>query len=138
MKFALLITLSATMVGMVGCGPPPPPRFAVSGHVTLNRQALGEGVIRFISKSRDGDVTAAIHAGQFHLDQADGPVAGDYDVVVTPLTPELTDAMAAIEAGDRDPLKIRSIPAKYQSPGTLRATVAAERDNQFDFELRGR
>lgn len=139
MKFAFWITVSANMVGMLGCDAPP--RSAVSGHVTLSRQTLGEGVTRF-SKSRDGGVTAAIRAGQFHIDQADGPVAGDDAVAggdaVIPLTPKLTDPVAAIEAGSRDPLKIRFIPAKYQSPGTLRATVAAERDNQFDFELCGR
>ncbi len=127
------------MVGMTGCGgPPPPPRFAVSGHVTLNRKPLSEGVIRFVSKSRGGDVIATIHDGDFRIDQPDGPVAGEYDVVVTPVTPELPGAMAAIEAGERDPLKIRSVPAKYQSPGELRATVAPDDENQFDFELRGR
>ncbi|TWT74314.1 hypothetical protein CA85_12010 [Allorhodopirellula solitaria] len=124
---------------MSGCSEPAsPPTFAVSGHVSLNRKPLNEGVIRFISPERSGDVTTTIQNGEYHFDQPSGPTAGDFDVVVTPVTPDLSDAQKAIEAGERDPLQVRAVPAKYQSPGELRATVAPDQENQFDFELRGR
>ncbi|MFG0266022.1 MAG: hypothetical protein ACF8AM_12870, partial [Rhodopirellula sp. JB055] len=60
---------------------------------------------------------------------------GDHHVVITPQEPELNEAVAAIQNGDRDPLKSRAIPARYQSTGELRATIDAANVQPLTFEL---
>ncbi|WP_283432625.1 carboxypeptidase regulatory-like domain-containing protein [Neorhodopirellula lusitana] len=120
----------------IGCGPNEPlERFSVTGEVTLDRKPVTSAMIRFIAEERSGDVVGVVTAGNFRIDQERGLTPGQYDVVVLPENPELAQAMQAIQSGDRDPLKSRTIPVRYQQAGLLHATVDPDTDNHYRFEL---
>lgn len=139
MKVLPLGLILGLLLTTIGCDQPSTtPRIAVSGQVSLRGKPLDEGAIRFVSKQRNADSTGTVVAGQFRIDQESGPRAGQYDVIITPLAPELSEAMASIQAGDRDPLHTRRIPLRYQKTGTLKATVDPEQLNEFRFELTSR
>ncbi|EMI57672.1 hypothetical protein [Rhodopirellula sallentina] len=131
-----LITLAIVSIMLLGCDSEPTvERYPVSGEVTLDKRPVSSATIRFISNQRNRDAVTIVENGMFQIQRDNGLASGDYDVIVTPNNPELTEAMAAIEAGERDPLNARTIPAKYQRAGSLHATVVAGADNQCRFEL---
>ncbi|MFG0289090.1 MAG: carboxypeptidase regulatory-like domain-containing protein [Rhodopirellula sp. JB044] len=131
-----LITLAVVSIMLLGCDSEPTvDRYPVSGEVTLDKRPVSSATIRFISNQRNRDAVTIVENGMFQIQRDNGLAPGDYDVIVTPNNPELTVAIAAIEAGERDPLNARTIPAKYQRAGFLHATVVADSDNQCRFEL---
>lgn len=81
------------------------------------------------------DSVTIISEGRFAFDSTNGPSPGEHHVIVTPLEPEMNEAVAAMQNGDRDPLKSRSIPARYQSTGQLKATIDAANIHPLTFEL---
>ncbi len=139
MRYASLFMLGLTCVCFSACDTPElPQRRAASGRVTLDGKPLADGSIRFVSVQRGGDVTTIIQGGQFDFDAESGPFVGEYDVAITPFTPELPEVIAAIQSGNRDPLKNQTVPAKYHGPGLLKATVKPDGDNRFEFVLSSR
>ncbi len=113
-------------------------RLPVTGEVTLDDRPVSSATIRFISNQRSGDAATIVSEGKFQIEQNNGLVPGQYDVVVTPNSPELNQAIEAIQSGDRDPLNARTVPSRYQRSGALQATVDPETDNHYRFELSSR
>lgn len=113
-------------------------RLPVTGEVTLDDRPVSSATIRFISDQRSGDAATIVSEGKFQIEQNNGLAPGQYDVVVTPNSPELNEAIEAIQSGDRDPLNARSVPSRYQRSGALQATVDPETDNHYRFELSSR
>ena len=130
---ALIVILSA------GCSQAPESEHvAVSGEVTLGGKPLPSAMIRFTPvKTEPGlhDSVTMISEGRFAFDSTTGPSPGEHHVIVTPLEPEMNEAVAAMQNGDRDPLNARTIPARYRSTGQLRATIDAANVQPLTFEL---
>ncbi|MCM2369007.1 carboxypeptidase-like regulatory domain-containing protein [Aporhodopirellula aestuarii] len=138
-KICCFTALTVSSFMLIGCDPDPTvERLPVTGEVTLDDRPLSSATIRFISDQRSGDAATVITAGKFQFDQENGLAPGAYDVVVTPNSPELNEAIEAIQSGDRDPLQTRTVPARYQRSGALQATIDPDADNHYRFELSSR
>ncbi|QDS89953.1 hypothetical protein EC9_41550 [Rosistilla ulvae] len=139
MRTASLCMLMAGGLLFAGCTQADgPPRVAVNGQVTLDGKPLDDALLRFVPKADARGSCVLLQAGQFAIEPTDGPSPGDFDVVVTPNAPDAEQAFERIRSGQRDPLKARSVPASYQKPGRLTATVTADGSNEFRFELTSR
>ena len=132
MQFRLGIGLS--LVGWLqstspGCGAKGPATYPVSGTVTFNGAPLDNGQISL--RSVDGDATPAggvILEGKFTLQSTAGE--------------KIVEINATREAGPVDPTmgqapREQYIPKKYNVESTLRATVAPDGPNTFEFPLTG-
>jgi hypothetical protein len=127
------------VVLFAGCSQTPETEHVpISGQVTLGGKPLPDAIIRFVPIQDEPnlrDSVTMISGGRFAFDSTNGPAPGDHHVVITPKEPELNEAVAAMQNGDRDPLKSRAIPARYQSTGELRATIDAADVQPLTFEL---
>ncbi|WP_233215701.1 hypothetical protein [Rhodopirellula bahusiensis] len=134
-----LLAVSLMAMLPLGCSDSPDAEHvAVSGQVTLRGKPLPSAMIRFVpmkSEPELHDSVTIISEGRFAFDSTNGPSPGEHHVIVTPLEPEMNEAVAAMQNGDRDPLKSRSIPARYQSTGQLKATIDAANIHPLTFEL---
>jgi len=114
-------------------------RAAVSGQVTLDGAPLERGSIRFVPKDGDsrGAAWGEVAAGAYAIPAADGPVAGEYVVTITPAVE--TDGVEAGGQpelpGDPPPDAIDGPAVVYTSTAPLEATIAPGGPNTFDFGL---
>nr|WP_255712602.1 hypothetical protein [Rhodopirellula sp. JC740] len=95
-------------------------------------------MIRFVpvqGEPGQNDSVTMITEGRFVFDDTNGPSPGEHHVVITPIEPEMNEAMQAMQEGDRDPLKSKTIPVRYQSTGQLSANVSPSANEPFVFEL---
>jgi hypothetical protein len=131
-----LIGLIAFMLfGCAACGrsgPPRAPRFPVTGTVLLDGQPLAGGTISFES-SEDlaagrAPASAEIHEGKYQLESTPG------DKQVKVFYEEQTGQV------DKTGLEItrQIIPARYNTETELKAHVAEEGSNEFNFDLQSR
>lgn len=132
-------------LAVIGCGGGElPNRQAVRGTVLLDNKPLADATIQFIPRSSSSPnqtvrgAAAFVSAGKFQLDQTTGPTPGEFDIAVVPDAPELSEAIDSMNAGNRDPLRSRTVPLKYQQPGELHETVTADGENEFTFHLKSR
>lgn len=83
-----VLGLLATGLCLLGCGQSEPPlaRLAVSGQVTAGTDKLVDGAISFIPEDGNSGpaVTTAIDNGEYRFDVTNGPIAGQYKVVIAP------------------------------------------------------
>ncbi len=136
MRPAMLLAVALVCQLMCGCGSEPSaPRVAVEGTVTLDGKPLDGATIRFVPKGTGQGAATLLVDGRFRFDEATGPTAGEHQIVFSPPTPELPQAIAAMQSGQRDPLNIRAVPLQYQTPGRLQVTVADTDSNPLNFEL---
>lgn len=130
--FACLL-LAATCAA---CGRSGPPRYAASGSVTLGGQPLDQASVIFEPRGKGGPVVAApVVNGQFTWTERNGPAAGEYDVRVNPHAVDETEAMQIVQQQTGRPIESVAVPARYQRPGELTATVTPAGPNRFEFVL---
>lgn len=135
----ILLSVVLGCLLMAGCGGSDAARrVAVEGAVTLDGKPLDGVTIRFVPKRSGQGAAAVVVDGQFQLDATAGPTAGEHLIVFSPPTPELPQAIAAMQAGQRDPLNARTVPLLYQTPGQLQATVTETGNQPLHFELSSR
>jgi len=128
--------LAVTLLLFSGCAPDRSvPRVAISGEVTLDGKPLTGVTIRFVPTTQSPGASAMVMEGKFQMDPSQGPAEGEYDVVIEPNAPDLEQAIMAMQAGDRDPLRTRVVPQAYQVPGQLVAKVSKTGDTRFHFKL---
>ncbi|MCO6454582.1 MAG: hypothetical protein J5I93_04620 [Pirellulaceae bacterium] len=121
------------------CGRSGPSRYAASGSVTLGGQPLDQASIIFEPRGKGGLVVAApVVNGQFAWTERNGPAAGEYDVRVNPHGVDETEARQIVQQNTGRPIESVSVPARYQRPGELTATVTPAGPNQFEFDLESR
>lgn len=131
MRPLVFIALAAVVaVGLAGCGSaagvPLDETIPVQGKVQLDGQPLAEGEITF---SVDGKppqiapITDGAYSGQ--------ALVGENRVEIAVYKTE-TDAMTG------DPMKINTLPARFNTQSTLKAPVTASGPNQFDFEVQSK
>ena len=113
-------------------------REAVSGTVTLNGAPLSDANIEFVPMSADASsfAGASIVEGEYEISASKGLVPGEYKVMVSmagsapePPLDEIPGDPAAY------PPAPELIPARFNTDSTLTATVEANGENEFDFEL---
>lgn len=139
MTSTIMLSVASGCLLMSGCGGSAgAPRVAVEGAVTLDGKPLDGVTIRFVPKQTGQGAAALLVDGQFKLDAAAGPTAGEHLIVFSPPTPELPQAIEAMQAGQRDPLNARTVPFQYQTPGWLQATVTEADSEPLHFELSSR
>lgn len=139
MTSTLMLSVASGCLLMSGCGgSDAAPRVAVEGAVTLDGKPLDGVTIRFVPKQTGQGAATLLVDGQFKLDATAGPTAGEHLIVFSPPTPELPQAIEAMQAGQRDPLNARTVPLKYQTPGQLQATVTETGNEPLHFELSSR
>jgi len=119
-----------------GCGGRGDSRQAVRGTVTLDGQPLAEGTISFRPAPGTSGNTAgrAIHKGRFELPAERGLPPGEYIVQIqsyerTGRTVDTTDDPLG------GPAAPERVPIRFRQTGQLKATVAADGENVFDFPL---
>lgn len=139
---ALLYTvwLGLLIIGWscTGCAPAGPKRQAVSGAVTLDgKPATGLTVVFTPTGSDQVGAAVEVVAGKFSLDATHGPSEGEHDVTVDTIEPDLEDFEQLRQAGKK-PFSSIALPPRYRKPGALHASVIAEKENIFNFELRSR
>ncbi len=135
----LMQACSAGLVVMIGCSDDGSgQRVSVDGTVTLDGKPVEDALIRFVPLEKGHDVLTTISGGQFSLDQATGPTTGPHRLMVLPNEPELDQAIAAMQRGERDPLRSQTIPRQYQTRSELTESFSADGPNHLRLELTSR
>jgi hypothetical protein len=137
---AFLIAASVT-----GCGGATDtlPREAISGTVTLDGQALPKGVLQIVpAKQNEGTPCGSlIQDGKFAIARAQGPVPGEYVVMIN--SNEGGSEASGAPAGAPGPVATADrpkelIPAEYNTSSKLTAQVKAGGPNTFEFALKSK
>jgi hypothetical protein len=126
----------------LGCGSSN--RGAVKGKVTVNGEPLQEGQLSFVplDPGLGPSAGAGIINGEYKIDAAKGPLAGEYRVQINAFrkTGKKTwDGMGDEQgpAGKKNFVEEVEafIPPKYNTASELRATIKAGEVNVYDFDL---
>ena len=130
-----LITLLLCLMGTVGCGGPQTDRLPISGEVMLDAQPLNKASIQFTSApgSAASAGGAVIIDGKYNIPAEHGLLPGTYDVRIFAPLPSKKDPNAPGILGLLPPEE--RVPMKYNVQTELKAEVARDRDNRFNFEL---
>jgi hypothetical protein len=109
---------------------------AVSGSVTLDQQPVDNAIIVMVPQGTGEAVAAELVDGQFALDQSVGPTPGQYEVRINPRPAELGLAESGPAGAGGGPAL--EIPAVYQRPGKLSATIKDGENEPLVFQLSSR
>jgi len=124
---------------LAGCGQPSGPElYDVSGAVTLDGQPVKNGEVVFRAEDGQGQTAAGkIVDGRYELKA--GPGAKRVEISSMQKVPGAVGAPGTPgdPVSDTNPADVlaESIPAKYNSDSELKAEVAANNDNVFDYTL---
>lgn len=121
------LALSISLILLSGCGRGGPPKYPVSGNVSVDGKPIETGDILFVpSDPKQGPTAGKIQAGKFRFEA----VAGPHRVEIRALRPIPGAAPMLGEYPQENYL-----PARYHAESKLEATVTPEGPNNFDFEL---
>jgi len=130
------------LIGCSGGGEGSPPRAAVKGTVTLDGQPLAKGVVNFVPQGEtEGPMTTApVEDGSYSLPEESGPLVGTHRVEIESrdlggMAPDDEQAIQKLRQQGVKRLKVVKIPVAYNKRSQLTATVEADTENQFDFQL---
>jgi len=112
-------------------------RQSVSGEVVFAGKPLPHGYIQFQPTSENGVAAGgSITDGKFSIPKPEGPVAGDYKVLISSSEAATGDAGGDLPApGAPTKPKPEPIPAKYNSASTLTQKIESGGENKFTFTL---
>ena len=135
---------SGLLVVVIGCGGST--RGAVQGKVTWDGDPLEEGAISFIPLDPKLGPTAGapIRNGEYVIDAARGPVAGEYRVQINAFRKtgrKIWDGMGDEKASASQKNFVEEggeafIPPRYNKDSDLRATIQAGKVNHYDWPLK--
>lgn len=115
------------MILSVGCGPSGPRTYPVEGTISFDGQPIEEGYVTFAPQQRgETPVAGPIKAGKYALRVTEGD--------------KRIEVQASQFVGPENPImglraKEQYIPDRYNVESELKATVTADGENEFDFEL---
>jgi len=125
------------VAAIAGCGEPGRGGLRVAGSVTLDGQPMPAGSVVFVPTGKGHKAAGEIVAGEFVIDESDGPIPGQYRVEVyasessdVPLDDPLAYARSAPHVPPPNP-----VAARFNTQSTLRETVAADGENSFSFQV---
>ncbi|RUL88599.1 hypothetical protein [Tautonia sociabilis] len=135
----ILLATLAIAAPLLGCGGGDElDRQPISGSVTLDGQPLESGLITFDPASNQSitSVATEITQGEFSFNRTNGPVPGEYRVVINSAGSTGVEPGAGEAPGDTFiPPAEELVPKKYNAETTLRATVEAGDNPPIVFEL---
>lgn len=136
-----LLILTGLLSLLQGCRGEPglegPPRFAISGTVTLDGEPVDGGTISFLPvKPEFRPAGGPIVAGKFDVQQAMGPNAGLHRVEIHWWKPNGRKFLDSDTGEMKDEVK-EVIPDRYHLNSELSADVA-ETSTSFTFELKSK
>ena len=134
--WGLVAAVCAAAIG--GCGAHGPQRGAIAGKVTVGGRPLAAGRVLFLPQAPNkGPVASAtIAAGEFNLDESEGPIVGLNRVEVE-ASPDLgfaIDDEAAFAKREPGPAPKNPIPPAYGSQSKNAVNVAAG-DNEYNIAI---
>lgn len=140
--------LACSFLLLAGCGggtDSSPPRAAVSGTVTLDSQPLKKGVVNFIpTGDTEGPMTTApIEEGNYSLSEEFGPLVGTHRLEIESrdsggVAMDDEKAIQRLKEQGVKRLEVVKVPAAYNKRSQLTASVEADTENQFDFQLKSK
>lgn len=124
------------LAACVGCSEGPQ-RIPVKGTVSLDGQPLATGSLLMTPLEKGPVAGCDIKDGSFEMSGERGPGPGEYRVEITAYRPTGkkvydSDFNASTEALEA------IVPARYNTASELTATVSAETENEFTFDLKSR
>lgn len=140
-KFPVAVGLLASFCVLTGCEDASPlGRRPISGDVTLDGQPMGSGSISFRPQGNQGIGSGGpIQDGHYQIEAAKGLLPGEYIVRITSpvlLKEEKKASSGLIVLDPKDiPKPVERVPKEYNAESILRATVTADADNLFDFDI---
>ena len=140
----------AAACGLAGCGGAIDtlPREPISGTVTFEGEPLKSGSIQFLpDKTKEGITSGGVITdGRFDVAQAEGPVPGQYKVIIFAAGGSGTAANAGEPPGPGPTVEKKErldrsrrgglIPTRYNLQSELKAEVKAGGPNTFAFDLK--
>jgi len=130
LRFSVFASFVLMSMGLIGCGGgggnAVDPTVPVQGNVQLDGKPLPEGEITFAVDGKPPQI-AAITNGAY----SGKAMAGQNKVSVAVYKTE-TDSMT------NQPTKTNTLPARFNTQSTLKATVAESGANQFDFQVQSK
>ena len=141
-RIAGLVLICGVALMAAGCGGSN--RGAVRGKVTADGKPLQEGEIAFVPvDAKQGPTAGAVITdGEYQIDAARGPFAGEYQVQINAFRKtgrKRWDGMGDEKAPASQRNYVEEvenfIPAKYNSASGLRAVIKAGEVNVYDFDL---
>jgi hypothetical protein len=131
-----VITLFAILPGCGGGSEyEGPPRYALSGKVTLGGEPVDGGVIAFIPPTEDGyTASGVITGGQYSIREGQGANEGSHRVEIRWSKPTGKKRLDIEDTGQEIEVVAEAIPLKYNEQSELTAEVS-ESQTSFDFPL---
>jgi hypothetical protein len=132
------LLLAICVSGLVGCGPHTD-RLPVGGKVSLDGQPLDQGSIRFASSGGGKVVSsgAVIKDGEFQIPREKGLPPGTYHLEVSSPNTKVPPVAYRAAPGEpaSPPTAPERIPAEYNVDSKKTVEVAADKDNNFEFDI---
>lgn len=120
------------LVGCSGAEYPGPPRYPVSGSVSLNGKPIEAGNITFRA---DGEATrsasGAIENGKYSIEEKQGPTEGQYTVEILGY-----EEVGELKDEDLGVATRQIVPVQFNESSSLSATISADDVNKLDFDLK--
>jgi hypothetical protein len=136
MKFFKVQLLALALAVFTGCSDGPQ-RMPVKGTVSLDGQPLATGSLLMTPLKKGPVAGCDIKNGRFEMSGERGPGPGEYRVEITAYRPtgkKLYDSDFNASTETLEPI----VPARYNAASELTATVSAETENEFKFDLKSK
>jgi hypothetical protein len=136
MKFFNVQLLALALAAFVGCSDGPQ-RMPVKGTVKLDGQPLATGSLLMTPLKKGPVAGCDIKDGRFEMSSERGPGPGEYRVEITAYRPtgkKVYDSDFNASTETLEPI----VPARYNTASELTATVSAETENEFKFDLKSK
>lgn len=139
------VSIICGLLLLAGCGGnegDSPPRAAVKGNVTLDGQPLKKGVVNFVPQGdTEGPMTTApVEEGNYYLPEESGPIVGTHRVEIESrdlggMALDDEQAIQRLKQQGVKRLEVVKIPIAYNKRSQLTATIEADTENKYDFQL---
>ncbi|MBM3997048.1 MAG: hypothetical protein FJ303_23285 [Planctomycetes bacterium] len=133
-KSCTCLFFSVLLAALHGCDRGPE-RYAVSGHITFQKQALKNGIITFYPIDTGTQGGATITDGKYQIPQEQGLSPGKYRVSIsspdgaTPVDPNAAPGPSGNFASKE------RIPPEFERDSKITIEVTASGPNTFDFTI---
>jgi hypothetical protein len=136
MKLLKFQLLALALAVSAGCSDGPQ-RMPVKGTVSLDGQPLATGNLLMTPLKKGPVAGCDIKDGSFEMPSDRGPGPGEYRIEITAYRPtgqKVYDSDLNVSTETLEPI----VPARYNTASELTATVSAETENEFKFDLKSK
>jgi hypothetical protein len=137
-RLSLLSVLIIFVATFCGCSEAQPQRAAITGSVSINKQPVPEGTIKFVptGDTKGTSAGAEIVDGEFTIPAENGPTYGKYKVEIhwSKKTGKQVEMGSPAPPGTKVDEVIEAISPKYNTETKLEKEIN-EAEHDFDFSL---